>query len=195
MRELEVAESEAVFGGDHTVIPNEDSSKDPTFNNPGNIVSGDFATRHGANGSKNGFATFPTYLAGREALYSLLDHNYGDYSFNSMFSEKYNPDDAAHPNQAEVEHDEIQKWITDHGGTLDWNKPLSQLTDMEFYYVTQGIIHHEGRSNVQTDIVGSVDDPNRPGPDGGVPDGQGSGTGFVDGWGPPGTVTVGPIQQ
>jgi len=187
----------ATEGGvaDHSFINNMDKSKDPNYNNPGNIKAGAFATRHGANGEKNGFATFPTYVDGRKALYALLDHNYGAYTFNNMFSEKYNPNDERHPHQAETERDEIKDWITKNGGKLDWDKPLSKLTDMEFYYVTQGIIHHEGSSILMTD-EGGLDDPNRGGPDSGTPDHGGFGfPGFIQGWGPPGSVIIGPIQH
>jgi hypothetical protein len=41
-------------------------------NNPGNIVAGRFADRHGAIGEAGGFAVFPDEAAGRQALDALL---------------------------------------------------------------------------------------------------------------------------
>lgn len=40
--------------------------------NPGNIGSGSWATRHGAIGKSGGFAVFPNYEIGRNAIFELL---------------------------------------------------------------------------------------------------------------------------
>jgi hypothetical protein len=60
-------------------------------NNPGNIRHTEFARRHGAIGSAGGFALFPDYLIGRNAISIMLkNEKYFDLSISATIS-RYAP--------------------------------------------------------------------------------------------------------
>ncbi|MFN0117306.1 MAG: DUF3892 domain-containing protein [Elusimicrobiota bacterium] len=105
-------------------------------NNPGNIRPGGFSSKYGAIGSAGGFAIFPTYQAGRQALAALLKGK--TYSGLTLFSAiaRYAP---SHENNTENYRKLIKKLTG-----LDLDKKIGNLTDAEFNSVLEAIQIIEG---------------------------------------------------
>ncbi|WP_218080219.1 hypothetical protein [Anthocerotibacter panamensis] len=105
-------------------------------NNPGNIRSGHFAEGRGSIGSNNGFAIFPTYNIGRDALKSLLTGSiYANLSIYDSIT-RYAP-------PSENNTDNYKSRLKSNTG-LDLNKKLSSLKNEELESVINAIQINEG---------------------------------------------------
>ncbi len=105
-------------------------------NNPGNIRGGEFAQAHGAMGEAGGFAVFPDYATGREALKSLLrTQNYQSLTINEAIR-RYAP-----PNENDTGR--YQQLIEQFTG-LPGNTPMNTLTEEQLEKVADAIERIEG---------------------------------------------------
>jgi hypothetical protein len=77
-------------------------------NNPGNIIKGSWARRHGAIGDDGKFAIFPDVETGRRAKKTLLTETYGDYESIRKMIRVYAP--KLDNNDPEKYADHIKKW-------------------------------------------------------------------------------------
>lgn len=77
-------------------------------NNPGNIIKGSWATRHGAIGDDGKFAIFPDVDTGRKAKKELITGKYGDYESIRKMIRVYAP--KSDNNDPETYADHIEKW-------------------------------------------------------------------------------------
>ncbi|MEW6775283.1 MAG: hypothetical protein AB1405_03265 [Bdellovibrionota bacterium] len=105
-------------------------------NNPGNIRGGQFAEAHGAVGSAGGFAVFPDYATGREAVKSLLGTpNYQNLTVNEAIG-RYAP-------PSENDTGRYQQLIEQFTG-LPGNTPMNTLTEEQLERVADAIERIEG---------------------------------------------------
>ena len=116
------------------------------YNNPGDIGAGPWANENGAVGNNGGFAVFATEQAGRYALGTLLDANYGNNSI-SNFAFIYNPNTPQHPNQAQIETSNIELYMEQLGYT-NFGSSIQSMSNAEFNSFLDAITHAEGRTNM-----------------------------------------------
>lgn len=106
-------------------------------NNPGNIIKGSFANKHGAIGDAGGFAVFSSYEVGENAQRSLLKiKKYQESKIWELIKAYAPKSDGNDP-------DHYTKLVKDFTG-LDPDRLLKSLSDEEFEKVIKAIIRVEG---------------------------------------------------
>ncbi len=111
--------------------------------NPGNLVVGDVSKRGGAIGNAGGFAVFPDYKTGHEALLDLLKNVYGDFDIPALMK-KYAP---AHENDTK----KYVKFLRKKTGVKDSRK-LKDFSVNEFEKLWHAIELMEGWSKKEGQI-------------------------------------------
>jgi hypothetical protein len=102
-------------------------------NNPGNLRATPFARRHGAIGSAGGFAVFPDYQTGRNALSALLrGRTYRNLTIHQMVSRYTETDQQAY-----------RRCLQRYSG-LNLNRRIRELTEAEFQRLLDAIQYCEG---------------------------------------------------
>lgn len=146
------------LSGHHSLIVQGIENYSAVGQNPGSLPPGPFADRHGATGSSNGRAVFPSFADGMMAAADLMD---GD-SYNSLTVRdaitKYAPpnenDTAAYQTFVINNMVNYEKYVTYVPG---YTKPsdygavrILDLTDAQFTALMFGIFAKEGRMTVTT---------------------------------------------
>ncbi len=106
-------------------------------NNPGNIKSGAHSRIHGSIGSIGGFAVFPTYDEGREALARLLKRR--DYQEKTIFDMV----SSYAPKEDQNDPEQYRKIIRQKTG-LNIDRRLRDLSEKEILKLVQAIQEIEG---------------------------------------------------
>lgn len=105
--------------------------------NPGNIGSGSWAIRHGAIGKAGGFAVFPNYEVGRNAIFEILSSP--DFINQSIWD--------AIPHYAPASSNDV-KWyrnLIQKKTSLDLTRKIKSLSKKEFESLVNAIENAEGK--------------------------------------------------
>ena len=140
----------ATLTGTHEVYDTTLTSKNPSYNNPGDISSGLFAERHGEDGSfqaANGniIAEFPSEQDGIYALGCLLDGNYGTNSV-ANFANVYLGNKTSAATKANYTL-AIEQYMASFGYT-NFQTDFNSMSNDEFNTLMDGIAVAEGMSNM-----------------------------------------------
>lgn len=102
-------------------------------NNPGNIVYGDFAIRHGAIGQAHGFAVFPDMSFGTDAMYDLLRNgSFNQLTVNEAINRWSITDQAAY------------RAFVDANTSFDMNRIVNDLSVPEMIGLMEAMTDFEG---------------------------------------------------
>ena len=107
-------------------------------NNPGNIKDSDFVRRKGALGNNKGFAVFPDYETGRQAMKDLFETN----SYENINVKK------ALQRYAPKNENDTEKYIdfVENSSGLDRDQSLSELSKSQKEKLLDSIEEFEGNS-------------------------------------------------
>lgn len=107
-------------------------------NNPGNLVPGEVSKRNGAIGKAGGFAIFPDYATGHQALLDLLKNTYyKEFNLKEVI-DKYAPKDGGN----DVEN--YVRFLRKKTGVTD-DKKVKDFTKDEFEKLWKAIEQMEGQ--------------------------------------------------
>lgn len=121
-------------------------------NNPGNIIKGSWARRHGAIGDDEKFAIFPDVETGRKAKKELLTGKYGDYESIRKMISVYAP--KSDNNDPEKYADHIKKWT---GLDVD-NTKIKDLKPEELDKLLDAMQRQEGFQEGTIEVIESSSD-------------------------------------
>jgi hypothetical protein len=116
-------------------------------NNPGNIIKGGWARRHGSIGDDGKFAIFPDVETGRKAKKTLLTEKYGDYESIRKMIRVYAP--KVDNNDPEMYADHINKWT---GLDVD-NTKMKDLKPEEMEKLLDAMQRQEGFQEGTIEII------------------------------------------
>ncbi|WP_084201320.1 LysM peptidoglycan-binding domain-containing protein [Geobacter pickeringii] len=134
-------------------------------NNPGNIINGKWAIRHGAIGNNGRFAIFASPDDGRKAKLTLLQTKYINYnSIREVIKGRFDPNGkyientayapASDGNDPDLYADQIRQWT---GIDVD-NKKIADLTEKEWQQLVDAMRKKEGWKTGQVVNRGHVID-------------------------------------
>lgn len=135
---------EAKQGSNHSVIYTDTTGKRLRFtggtwtwrnHNPGNLRTGTVSRRYNQIGKAGGFAIFPDYEAGFQAMIYLLRVHYSNYSINSLTKAYAPPKENNTAAYARFLHQKTG---------VKGNKKIKDFTEAEFKKLWKAIIQMEG---------------------------------------------------
>lgn len=148
-------------------------------NNPGNIINGKWAKRHGAIGNNGRFALFASPEDGRNAKLTLLKTKYINYnSIREVIKGKFDQDSnyientayapASDGNDPDLYADQIKQWT---GIDVD-NKKIADLSEKEWQLLVDAMRKKEGwragqvirRDNITRDVKNNIQAESKIGP-------------------------------
>ena len=127
-----------------------ESSRAWRNHNPGNLVSGPHCRKYGSIGTAGGFAVFPDYETGRNALWHLLKKKvYIDLTLN-QFPRRYTGVEPEKPDNKEVrDYRRDISIIT----KFDMERTIRSLSEKEYEQFINAVERHEGWDFGHEDII------------------------------------------